>query len=158
MFSSAVFDAVKIGQRTCLCECMNFIATKDCFESVCDTGMRRDLDNISSNMTEDQLYYVLDDYANFFHSIVQVIPVAENEMIDNIRISTFAGNSGINKCPEYKKFVYIMYSAKEKLFAPLYVVHTNGDLQTRFPVKNTSIIYNIYKFLQEWNIKSKYTK
>ncbi len=120
--------------------------------------MQPGLDNISSNMTEKEPNRVLNDYADLLQSILQVIPFAENEMIDNNQISTFPGDSGINGCSEYKNFVYILHSVKENLFAPLYLVHTNGESQTLFPDKNVRIISHIYEFLQEWNTKSKYTK
>jgi hypothetical protein len=158
LFCSALFRPVEIGPLTRLDECMNFMAKNGCLENSSAIGMRRVLDRISSNMTKEQLPDVLDGYADLFQIILQVIPFADNMIINDTQISTFTGVSGIDEHREYQSYVYIMYNYEQKVFAPLYVAHANGQLQTRFPINDAHICQDMTEFIHKWNSKSKFTK
>jgi hypothetical protein len=135
---------------------MNYIATSSGIENPMISHMQRISGSNSTNMTDELLNNMLNDYADLLNIIVIVMPFDGNMLIDFNRISTFNGASHFITDQQR---VFILYDVRQRLFAPLYVTHIDGSLKLCFDDNEAKIIGEaISDLIFTWNSQSKYTK
>jgi len=139
---------------------MNFIAKVSGIQNPIDGHMRRIFARISTNLTNESLKELLDDYADLFKIIFTVIPFDDNMRIDHSLISKFTGASQmIAGQPKYQQHVFILYNCRQQSFAPLYVPHTDDSFNVCFDDNDEeSICEEISAFICEWNRERKSTE
>lgn len=139
-------------------ECMNSIAEASGIPNPMDGHMRRIFGRILTNMTDEFLYDMLNDYADLFKINLITIPLVDNMLIDYTTcISTFPVDSHlVTGQPKYQQRVFILNDVRQQLFAPLYVTHTDGSSKVCFDYKEgESICKEISDFIDKWNLQSK---
>jgi hypothetical protein len=141
-------------------ECMDFIAKVSGIQNPMDGHMQRIFSCISTNLTNELLKDLLDDYADLFKIIFIVIPFDDNMRIDHSLTSIFTGASQmVTGQPKYQQRVCILYNCWQQSFAPLYVTHTDGSFKVCFDDNDEeSICKEISVFIDKWNCERKSTK
>jgi len=149
---------IKIGSSMRLDECMNSIATYSGIHNPMAGHMRRILGHISTNMTNELLNDMLNDYADLLKTILIVIPFDDSMLIDYNSTSIFTGTLQIvGNRSEHRQCVFILYNCKQQSFAVLYAIRVDDSLKLCFDSNDDeTICTEISDFVLKWNFQSKY--
>jgi hypothetical protein len=142
-------------------ESMNFIAEVTGIPNPMQVCMGRTLRRISAtNMTNELLQDMLDDYVDLFKINFTIIPLNENEPVDPQQISLFTGTSDVvDGQLKYKHHVFILYDYRQQMFTPIYVRRTDNSQKVCFDENDfENIGKEISGFMDEWNHQSKFAQ
>jgi hypothetical protein len=152
---------IQFGPQMRLDESMNFIAEVTGIPNPMQVCMGRTLRRISAtNMINELLQDMLDDYADLFKINFTIISLNENTPVDSRHISTFIGTSNVaDGQSKYKHRVFILYDYKQQMFTPIYVHRIDNSQKVRFDENDLENIgKEISGFMDEWNRQSKFAE
>lgn len=139
-------------------KCMNFIAENSRIENPIGDYMKQTFKRISTNMMDELLSDMLNDYADLLKIVFKIIPVDHNKHVNVDSISLFNGIPRMidGQVVVYQQYAFIFYDVQQQLFKPIFIYCADGSKKTCFNDNEyEKICKDICEFINEQNLHSK---